>query len=157
MLQIIVEHTHLVTWISQCAHNATNNGRVHTSTYTPIKSICTYHLGKPGEKNDCKVSLGRRLREQIQHFFFFISFSIYLLQYSDLAQSELRSLCEIVGTSSSVWNEGLVRACRDTKLDVWVSINTPINQSPTKLSVHCKNTWVNGIMENTPPVHAKLT
>ncbi len=55
MLQIIVEHTHLV--ISQYAHNAANNGRVHTSTYTPIMSICTCHLGKAGKekKKDCKA------------------------------------------------------------------------------------------------------
>ena len=37
MLQIIVDHTHLV--ISQYAHDAGNNGRVHTSTYTTIMSI----------------------------------------------------------------------------------------------------------------------
>ncbi len=36
MMWIIVETTHLV--ISQYAHDATNNGRVHTSTYTTIMS-----------------------------------------------------------------------------------------------------------------------
>ncbi len=43
--------------------------------------------------------------------FFFISFPIYLLQYADLAHPEMRVLCQIVGT-----------------LNVWVSINTPINR-----------------------------
>ena len=38
-LKIIVEYTHLV--INQYAHNVANNGRVHTSTYTTIMSICT--------------------------------------------------------------------------------------------------------------------
>ena len=37
MLQIIVEHTHLV--IGQYAYNAANNGRVHKSTYTTIMSL----------------------------------------------------------------------------------------------------------------------
>ena len=37
MLRIIVETTHLV--ISQYAHDATNNGRVHTSTYITIMSM----------------------------------------------------------------------------------------------------------------------
>jgi hypothetical protein len=37
MLQIIVEHTHLV--ISQYAHDAANNGKAHTSTYTTIMSL----------------------------------------------------------------------------------------------------------------------
>ncbi len=85
-------------------------------------SICTYHLGKAGREKKTiarRLSQGRRLREQIQHFFFFISFPIYLLQCADLAQPEMRALCELVGT-----------------LNVWVPINTPINQSPT-LCMHC--------------------
>ena len=62
MLRIIVETTHLV--ISQYAHDATNNGRVHTSTYITIMSIYAHAFsGKPGKKkkkNDCKASLLRR-------------------------------------------------------------------------------------------------
>ena len=59
-MRIIVETTHLV--ISQYAHDATNNGRVHTSTYITIMSIYAHAFsGKPGEKkNDCKESLLRR-------------------------------------------------------------------------------------------------
>ncbi len=46
MMQIIVETTHLV--ISQYA---TNNGRVHTSTYTTIMSKYAHAFSvKPGEK-----------------------------------------------------------------------------------------------------------
>ena len=49
MLQIIVEHTHLV--IIQYAHDAANNGRVHTSTYTTIMSIYAHAFSvKPGKK-----------------------------------------------------------------------------------------------------------
>ena len=101
MLRIIVETTHLV--ISQYAHDATNNGRVHTSTYITIMSIYAHAFsGKPGKKKKKKtiarrLSSGGRLREQIQHFFL-LSPSIHLLQYADLVQSERRPLCEIVGT-----------------------------------------------------------
>jgi hypothetical protein len=49
MLRIIVETTHLV--ISQYAHDATNNGRVHTSTYITIMSIYAHAFsGKPKKK-----------------------------------------------------------------------------------------------------------
>ena len=49
MLRIIVETTHLV--ISQYAHDATNNGRVHTSTYITIMSIYAHAFsGKPEKK-----------------------------------------------------------------------------------------------------------
>ncbi len=37
MMQLIVDHTHLV--ISQYTHDAANNGKAHTSTYTTIMSI----------------------------------------------------------------------------------------------------------------------
>ena len=60
MLRIIVETTHLV--ISQYAHDATNNGRVHTSTYITIMSIYAHAFSGKSEKkkNDCKASLLRR-------------------------------------------------------------------------------------------------
>jgi hypothetical protein len=49
MLRIIVETTHLV--ISQYVHDATNNGRVHTSTYITIMSIYGHAFsGKPKKK-----------------------------------------------------------------------------------------------------------
>ena len=49
MLRIIVETTHLV--ISQYAHDATNNGRVHTSTYITTMSIYAHAFsGKPVKK-----------------------------------------------------------------------------------------------------------
>ena len=49
MMWIIVETTHLV--INQYAHDATNNGRVHTSTYTTIMSIYAHTFSvKSGEK-----------------------------------------------------------------------------------------------------------
>ena len=49
MLRIIVETTHLV--IRQYAHDATNNGRVHTPTYTTIMSIYAHAFSvKPGKK-----------------------------------------------------------------------------------------------------------
>ena len=71
-------------------------------------------------KNDFKESL---LREEFKGTnttsLFFISFSIYLLQYADLAQSELRVLSELVGT-----------------LNVRVSINTPINQYMSTTTSH---------------------
>ena len=98
MLRIIVETTHLV--ISQYAHDATNNGRVHTSTYITIMSIYAHVFsGKSGKKKTIarRLSSGGRLREQIQHFFL-LSPSIHLLQYADLAQPERRALCELVGT-----------------------------------------------------------
>ena len=98
MLRIIVETTHLV--ISQYAHDATNNGRVHTSTYITIMSIYAHAFsGKPEKKKTIarRLSSGGRLREQIQHFFL-LSPSIHLLQYADLAQPERRALCELVGT-----------------------------------------------------------
>ena len=82
------------------AHNDTNNSRVHTSTDTPIMSTYTHHLGKAGgKKNDYKTSLSREVFKGTNTtFLFFISFSIYLLQYADLTQPELRALCELVGT-----------------------------------------------------------
>ena len=100
MLRIIVETTHLV--ISQYAHDATNNGRVHTSTYITIMSIYAHAFsGNPGRKKKTtiarRLSSGGRLREQIQHFFL-LSPSIHLLQYADLAQPERRTLYELVGT-----------------------------------------------------------
>ena len=59
MLQIKEEHTHLV--ISQYAHDAANNGRVHTSTYTTIMSIYAHTFSVKPEKNKrCKESLLRR-------------------------------------------------------------------------------------------------
>lgn len=49
MLRIIVETTHLV--IGQYAHDATNNGRVHASTYITIMSIYAHAFsGKSGKK-----------------------------------------------------------------------------------------------------------
>ncbi len=98
ILQIIVEHTHLV--ISQYAHDVANNGRVHTSTYTTIMSIYAHTFSvKPGEKNDHKVSLFRRTFKGTNiTFLFSLSLSIYPLQYADLAQPDMRSLCELVGT-----------------------------------------------------------
>ena len=48
MLRIIVETTHLV--ISQYAHDPTNNGRVHTSTYTTIMSIYAHAFSLKPEK-----------------------------------------------------------------------------------------------------------
>ena len=49
MLRIIVETTHLV--INQYAHDATNNGRVHTSTYITIMSIYAHDFSvKPKKK-----------------------------------------------------------------------------------------------------------
>ena len=98
ILQIIVEHTHLV--ICQYAHDTDNNGRVHTSTYITIMSIYAHVFsGKPEKKKTIarRLSSGGRLREQIQHFFL-LSPSIHLLQYADLAQPERRALCELVGT-----------------------------------------------------------
>ena len=40
------------------------------------------------------------------------------MQYADLAQSEMRPLYDLVGT-----------------LNVWMPINTPINQSPDSITV----------------------
>ena len=111
MLRIIVETTHLV--ISQYAHDATNNGRVHTSTYITIMSIYAHAFsGKPGKKKTIarRLSSGGRLREQIQHFFLLFSIN------SSAA----------VHRSSSAWKEGLVRACRDTKC---LSANKHTDQS----------------------------
>ena len=99
ILRIIVETTHLV--ISQYAHDATNNGRVHTSTYTTIMSIYAHAFSvKPEKKNDCEASLLRRTFKGTNTTFlsFSLSLSIYLLQYADLAQPEMRALCELVGT-----------------------------------------------------------
>ncbi len=49
MLRIIVETTHLV--ISQYAHDATNHGRVHTSTHTTIMSKYAHAFSvKPKKK-----------------------------------------------------------------------------------------------------------
>jgi hypothetical protein len=77
MSEVIVDHTHLV--ISQYARNATNNGRVHTSTYTTIMSIYTHTFSvKPGEnKNECKVSLLRRTFKGTNAIFLFL----YLFQF----------------------------------------------------------------------------
>jgi hypothetical protein len=55
MLQIIVEHTHLV--ICQYAHDTDNNGRVHTSTYTTIMSIYTHDFSIKTKKK----TIARRL------------------------------------------------------------------------------------------------
>ena len=60
MVQIIVDHTHLV--ISQYAHNAyahnvANNGRVHTSTYTTIMSIYAHDFSVKTKKK----TIARRL------------------------------------------------------------------------------------------------
>ena len=44
MLQIIVDHTHLV--ISQYAHDTANNGKAHTTTYTTIMSLRVQDLDK---------------------------------------------------------------------------------------------------------------
>ena len=106
MLRIIVETTHLV--ISQYVQDATNNGRVHTSTYTTIMSIYAHAFSvnpkkktiKPKKKNDCKESLLKRTFKGTNTTFlsFSLSLSIYLLQYADLAQPEMRALCELVGT-----------------------------------------------------------
>ena len=99
MLRIIVETTHLV--ISQYAHDATNNGRVHTSTHTTVMSIYAHAFSvKPDKKKDCKASLLRRTFKGTNTTFlsFFLSLSIYLLQYADLSQPEMRVLCELVGT-----------------------------------------------------------
>ena len=76
--RIIVETTHLV--ISQYAHDATNNGRVHTSTHTTVMSIYAHAFSvKPDKKKDCKASLLRRtFKGTIQHFFFFF---LYLCQF----------------------------------------------------------------------------
>ncbi len=70
----------------------------HTSTHTSIKSICTHSFGKAGGGiglQDASLE-GRRLIEQIQLLFFYLFLSIYLLWYVDLAQLELRALCELV-------------------------------------------------------------
>ena len=48
MLQIIVEHIHLV--ISQYAHDAANNRKAHTSTYTTIMSIYAHAFSVKPEK-----------------------------------------------------------------------------------------------------------
>ena len=62
MLRIIVETTHLV--ISQYAHDATNNGRVHTSTYITIMSIYAHAFsGKSGKKK--KRLQGVSLQEDV--------------------------------------------------------------------------------------------
>ncbi len=61
MLQIIVEHTHLV--ISQYAHNATNNGRVHTSTYTTIMSVYAHTFSVNPKKK--KRLQGVSLKEDV--------------------------------------------------------------------------------------------
>ena len=74
MLRIIVETTHLV--ISQYAHDATNNGRVHTSTYTTIVNIYAHVFSvKPEKQNDYKASLLRRTFKgtNTTFLFFFIS------------------------------------------------------------------------------------
>ncbi len=53
MLGIIVETTHLI--INQHAHDATNNGRVHTSTHIMIMSIYTHAFSvKPKKKKRLK-------------------------------------------------------------------------------------------------------
>ena len=98
MLRTIVETTHLV--IRQYAHDVANNGRVHTSTYTTIMSIYAHAFSvKPKKKNDWKTSLLRRtFKGTNTTFLFSLSLSIYLLQYADLPQSEMRALCELVGT-----------------------------------------------------------
>ena len=101
MLQIIVERTHSV---SQPVYNVENNSRTHTSTHTPIMSIYVHTISVESEEKkllqDVSSFKGRRLREQIQHFFFF---------------SSLLHLSVVVYRSSSVCTEDIVRSCRDTK------------------------------------------
>ena len=54
---------------------------------------------KPKKKNYCKAFLLRRtFKGTNTTFLFSLSLSIYLLQYEDLAQPEMRTLCERVGT-----------------------------------------------------------
>jgi hypothetical protein len=100
MLQIIVQHTHLV--ICQYAHDAVNNGKAHISTYTTIMSIHVHTLSvKPRKKKRLQgVSFKETFKgtNKIQHFCFALSLSIYLMQYEDLAQPEVRVLYELVGT-----------------------------------------------------------
>ena len=101
MLRIIVETTHLV--ISQYTHDDTNNGRVQTSTHTTIMSIYAHAFSvKPKKKKDSKASLLRRTFKGTNTTFlsFSLSLSIYLLQYADLDQPEMRVLCEVVGTQN---------------------------------------------------------
>ena len=89
MMKIIVEYTQLV--ISQYAHNAVNNGRSHT-TLTLLSWVYAYTISvKLGRKKTIVrcLSHGRRLRNKDNiSFFLFISFTIYLLQYSDLAANK---------------------------------------------------------------------
>ncbi len=109
MLQIIVEHKHLV--ISQNEHDTTNNGRVNTSNYTTIMSIYAFSV-KSTKKNDCKASLLRKTFKGTNKtlFFFFISVN----------------LSDTVCRSDSALNEDLVRTCRDTKC---LSANKHTDQS----------------------------
>jgi hypothetical protein len=66
-------------------------------------SICTYLSVKPEKKKDCKTSLSRKtFKGTIITFLFFLIHLFY-------------NLSVVVCRSSSVWNECLVRACRDTK------------------------------------------
>ena len=99
MLQTMVEYTHPLTQ------------RLWVYMHIPSRWIRK-------KKNDCKASLLRRTFKGTNTTFlssFSPSLSIHLLQYTDLAQPEMRTLCELVGT-----------------LNVWVSINTPINQLTQK-------------------------
>ncbi len=57
--------------------------------------------GSRKKKNDCKESLLRRTFKGTNTTFlssFSSSLSIHLVQYTDLAQPEMRVLCELVGT-----------------------------------------------------------
>ena len=77
MLQIIVDHTHLV--ISQYAHDTANNGKAHTSTYTTIMSIYAHAFSvNPEKKNDCEVSLLRRTFKGTNTTFIYF---LYLCQF----------------------------------------------------------------------------
>ena len=101
---------------------------VEYTTLTLLSWVyCTYHLGKTGRKKKTiarRLSLGRRLREHIQHFFFLYLFSNLSAMYADLVQPEMRVLCELVGT-----------------LNVWMPINTPINQSTIVFTTHFLPNW----------------
>ncbi len=112
MLRIIVETTHLV--ISQYAHDVTNmveythplTRRLWVNMHIPSR----WSRGKKKRLHGVSPKEDGRLREQIQHFFFF-SISI-----------NLSAVCR----SNSAWNEDLVRTCRDTKC---LSANKHTDQS----------------------------
>ena len=110
MLQIIVEHTHLV--ISQYAHNATNNGRVHT-TLTFLSWVYAHTISvKPGRRKKRLEDVSRKTFTGTNTTF------LFLCLFFNLSVAVCRS--------SSDWNEGLVWACRDTKC---LSVNKHTDQS----------------------------